>query len=183
MNKPIDTPIFTVAEFAAILGVTDRHVRNWIKDNGLQTLDLPGVTKLDARLAVAWFVKKALAESGNSGNRGPNGASEEPEETYDAALARKTRAEADLKELQLARERGEVASIADVERVLEGANKSIQTRILAMPAGLATQLLGLVDRNRIFNVLDRSCRELLTNLVGIEAVREARTAKPETDEE
>ena len=92
-------------------------------------------------------------------------------------------ADADLKELELARERGQVAAIQDVERVLTSANKSIQTRILAMPASLATQLLGIDDRNRIFNLLDRACRDLLTNLAGIDAVREARAARPEDTQE
>ncbi len=122
-------------------------------------------------------------KGGKSGNRPAENPPEEPEETLDEAILRKTKAEADLKELQLARERGEVAAIGDVERVLTGANKSIQTRVLAMPASLATQLLGIDDRTRIFNVLDRSCRDLLTNLASIDAVREARTAQPETDEE
>jgi phage terminase Nu1 subunit (DNA packaging protein) len=97
-------------------------------------------------------------------------------------MARKTRAEADLKELQLARERGEVAAIADVERVLAGANKSIQTLILALPSSLTPQLIGLGDRIKVFEVIDRAVRATLGNLASIDAVRQARTAAGDEDE-
>jgi phage terminase Nu1 subunit (DNA packaging protein) len=183
-ENPRNYSAVSVSDVAELLGLTDRQVRNLIKDKGLPARSDPRGFTLDWPTALEWYVGyRSAQKGGNGGNRRPGSNPEEPEETYDEALARKTRAEADLKELQLARERGEVAAIADVERVLNGANKSIQTRVLAMPASLATQLLGIDDRTRIFNVLDRSCRDLLTNLASIDAVREARTAQPEADEE
>jgi len=182
-ENPRNYSTMTVLDVAELLGLTDRQVRNLIKDKGLPAKSDPRGYTLDWYAVLDWWVEyKKAQKGGNGGNRRPGNETEEPEETYEEALARKTRAEADLKELQLARERGEVAAIADVERVLTGANKSIQTRILAMPASLATQLLGIEDRNRIFNVLDRSCRDLLTNLASIDAVREARTGQLEDSE-
>ncbi len=183
-ENPRNYAALPVLEVAELLGVTRRQVYNWIKDKGLPAKSDPRGQTLDWPSTLKWYVAFQAAEKhGNGGNRRPGCDPEEPEETLDEAILRKTKAEADLKELQLARERGEVAAIQDVERVLTGANKSIQTRILAMPASLATQLLGIEDRNRIFNVLDRSCRDLLTNLASIDAVREARTAQPEDTEE
>lgn len=178
--------LWTIAEAATILKVTGRQIRNWIKDKGLPAEKIPGVQKLDAAKVIAWYVDFRIAENGNLGNRRRSGAADspaEPEECYEDALARKTRAEADLKELQLARERGEVAAIADVERVLIGANKSIQTRILAMPSALAPQLIGLDDRQRINLILERYCHDVLSNLASIDAVRDARGAPTEDDEE
>lgn len=187
MSKPEsqrNNSTMTVSDVAFLLKLTDRQVRNLITDKGLPAKNDSRGYVLDWHAVLDWWVGyKTAQKGGNVGNRKAENDPEKPEETYEQALARKTRAEADLKELQLSRERGEVAAIQDVERVLTGANKSIQTRILAMPASLATQLLGIDDRNRIFNVLDRSCRDLLTNLAGINAVRDARAAQPEDAEE
>ena len=176
----------TVADVAELLGVTDRQVRNWIKDKGLPASNDPRGRTLDWPLTLKWYVAFRIEENrGNGGNRRPgNGAAgaDIPEETYEEALARKTRAEADLKELQLARERSQVAAIADVEKVLTAANKSIQTLLLALPASLASQLVGMTDRSKIFAAIDRQVRATLSNLANINAIHEARAAEPEEDE-
>jgi excisionase family DNA binding protein len=183
-ENPRNYAAMTVQDVAELLNLTDRQIRNLIKDKGLPAKADPRGYTLDWYAVLAWYVDyKSSLNGGNGGNRAPKHPSEEPAETLDEAILRKTVADADLKELELARERGQVAAIEDVERVLTGANKSIQTRILAMPASLAPQLLGLDDRNRVFTVLDRYCRDLLTNLASIDAVREARTAQPEAPEE
>lgn len=183
-ENPRNYSALSVSDVAELLSLTPRQVRNLIQDKGLPAKSDPRGFTLDWPTALEWYVGyRSAQKGGNGGNLRPGSAPEEPEETYEEALARKTRAKADLKELQLAHERGEVAAIADVERVLTGANKSIQTRILAIPASLATRLLGIDDRTRIFNELDRSMRELLTNLAGIDAVREARSGRPVEDPE
>ena len=186
-ENPKNYSALPVSDVAELLGVTDRQVRNWIKDKGLPAKSDPRGRLLDWPTTLQWYVAFQMDEKrGNGGNRrpeiGPDG-SEEPQETFDQAILRKTKAEADLKELQLARERGEVASIADVERVLVGANKSIQTRILALPSSLAPQLIGIDDRKRINTILERYCNDVLSNCASIDAVREARTAQPEDAEE
>lgn len=186
-ENPKSRAALPVSDIAELLGVTDRQVRNWIKDKGLPAKSDPRGRVLDWPTTLRWYVAFQIDEKrGNGGNRGPNSAPDgslEPEETLDGALLRKTKAEADLKELQLARERGEVASIADVERVLVGANKSIQTRVLALPSSLAPQLMGIDDRKRINTILERYCNDVLSNLAGIDAVRDARTFKPEGEDE
>lgn len=183
-ENPRNYSALSVTDVAELLSLTPRQVRNLIQDKGLPAKSDPRGFTLDWPTTLEWYVGyRSAQKGGNGGNLRPGSGPEEPEETLDQAILRKTKAEADLKELQLAHERGEVAAIADVERVLTGANKSIQTRILAVPASLATRLLGINDRTRIFNELDRSMRELLTNLAGIDAVREARSGRPEEDTE
>jgi excisionase family DNA binding protein len=182
MKNDKNVLMLTVAETTKLLRVTDRHIRNWIKDKGLPAATMPGVQRLDAAAVVTWFLDFRLTENGNSGNRAASDPGGEPLETFDEALARKTRAEADLKELQLARERGEVAAIADVERVLASANKSIQTLMLALPSSLAPQLIGLADRGKIFAVIDRAVRATLSNLASIDAVRQTHSAVEDEDE-
>ena len=173
----------TVVDVAELLGVSDRGVRKWIKEKGLPAKSDPRGFALDWPSVLQWYVDYRLAENaGTSGTRKPGTAPDEPLETMEAALARKTRAEADLKELQLARERGEVAAISDVERVLASANKSIQTLMLALPSSLAPQLIGLADRAKIYAVIDRGVRATLGNLASIDAVRQSRAAVEDEDE-
>jgi hypothetical protein len=74
------------------------------------------------------------------------------------------------------------SAIADVERVLGAANKSIQTLLLALPASLAPQLLGLEDHNKIFAVIDRGVKATLSNLASIDAILQAKRVSGDEDE-
>jgi phage terminase Nu1 subunit (DNA packaging protein) len=174
-ENPKNFASLTVVNVAELLGVSDRGVRKWIKEKGLPAKSDPRGFALDWPTTLQWYVSYRIAEnSGTGGTGGPGTAGTEPLETFEEARARLTRAEADLKELQLARERGLVAAIADVERVMSGANKSIQTLILALPSSLTPQLIGMDDRNKIYAVIDRAARATLGNLASIDAVRQAR---------
>jgi phage terminase Nu1 subunit (DNA packaging protein) len=176
-QNPKSFAALTVVDVAELLGVTDRGVRKWIKEKGLPAKSDPRGFILDWPGVLQWYVEYRMAENpGTGGTRRPETDPDAPLETFDEAMARKTRAEADLKELQLARERGEVAAIADVERVLASANKSIQTLILALPASLTPQLLGLEDRAKVFAVIDRGVRATLGNLASIDAIRQEHPA-------
>jgi phage terminase Nu1 subunit (DNA packaging protein) len=167
----------SVADVAELLCVTDRQVRNWIKDNGLSAHADPRGRLLDWPETLRWFVAYRIEQSGGSGGKPKGGAGgNEQLETMEQALARRTRAEADLKELQLATQRAQVVAIADVEKVMGAANKSIQTLALALPATLTPQLLGLADRAKVYAVLDRGVRSMLGNLASVDAVRAARQA-------
>jgi excisionase family DNA binding protein len=187
MSKDQNAKNFTamsVVDVAELLGVTDRGVRKWIKEKGLPArADQRGFT-LDWPTTLKWYVDYKIAENpGTAGTPQPKTGAEQPPENYEQALARKTRAEADLKELQLARERSQVAAISDVERVLANANKSIQTLILAIPSALAPQLIGLTDYGRIRAVLDRGVKATLGNLASIDAIRQVRPAAAEDEAE
>jgi phage terminase Nu1 subunit (DNA packaging protein) len=186
-ENPRNYSALPVSDVAELLGVTDRQVRNWIKDKGLQSKSDPRGLMLDWPTTLRWYVAyQADKNLGNGGNRRPipgSDGSEVPAETLEEAILRKTMAEADLKELQLAREQGQIVAITDLERVLANSNRSIQTQVLALPAGLAPQLIGMDDRQKIFNLIDRSCRSLLSNLANIDAIRQARTQEPESEEE
>lgn len=176
MPKDAKLTDLTVADIAELLGVTARQVRNWILEKGLPARDGNRGRILNWPETLTWFVAYRIAESGNSGNGRPHSAQnspEEPEETYDHALTRKVIGEADLVELKLARERGQVASISDVEKVLSAANSSTRTLIQAFPATLAPQLLGLEDRAAIFTLLQRECNQLLGNIATMDAILEA----------
>jgi len=189
MTKPPNPQNYSavgVDDVAALLDLTDRQVRNLIVDKGLPAKkDSRGYT-LNWRAVLNWWVDhKAGQKSGNGGNGkagGGQNSPDEPEEDYKEALARKTRAEADLMELKLARERGQVAAISDVEKVLSAANSSTRTLIQAFPAQLAPQLTGLEDRGAIFTLLQRECNQLLGNIATMDAILEAGEIARDRDE-
>jgi hypothetical protein len=175
----------SAVEFGKFVGVSEKTVRNWMNNNGLPFADTGRSRVIESVAAVKWYVAYCGTESGNGGNSVKNKAIEtQPaiSEDYGEALARKTTAEADLKELQLAERRGQVASIEDVERVLSAAIIATKTQIEALPSKLANQLVGVPDRNTVQSLLAREMNQLLTNLATIDAVREAtRTGEEESE--
>lgn len=177
---PVNFAALTAPQAAEMFGVSEKTVRNWMNDNGLPFSGAGRGRTVNAAKAIEWHHEYAGGKNGKTTQPEP----EVDEESYDDALARKTRAEADLKELQLARERGQVAAIADVEKVITAANLAAQTQLLAMPARLSTQILGLEDPARAVAIVDSEVRHILTNLADIDAVREAAGLdQPAEDEE
>ncbi len=177
---PLDLENLTAVQVAGLLGVTDRAVRKWVKEKGLPEKEGVGVKSFVWLKVLAWYRASEVGTVGTGGTAVKKIAVSEPEsvpdETYDEALARKTRAEADLKELQLAQRRGLVASIADVEKVLAASTHAVKTQIESLPSLLATQLIGMPDQLSVHRIVSTETMQLLSNLATIDAIREAATA-------
>ena len=89
------------------------------------------------------------------------------------AMLRKTKAEADLKQLTLSKQRREVIPIADAVAKLERMLGNIRTQLLNMPPKLATRLAGERDPSAQETILKEElellCRELAAGkVVGID---------------
>ncbi|MEG9430745.1 helix-turn-helix domain-containing protein [Terriglobus sp. ADX1] len=175
---PENPSSLTIAEAAGRFLVDERTVRNWITSNGLPFTGEGKKRRIDWAVALPWYVTYQI---GNTGNGRLSAIPDEEVETYEVALARKTRAEADLKELQLARARGEVASIADMERVVSTANLAVQTQLLAIPSQAAPEIIGLTELPAAIRILTGFVEQALTNLATIDDIRDATDA--EDDEE
>ena len=171
-EKPKKFDTLSAVDVADLLGVTEKTVRNWMNKGGLPSIESGRGRVISWPAALKWYVNYRISESGNDGKATvksePEAPAVVPLETYEQALARKTRAEADLKELQLGKERGQVAAIADVELALSRSNKETQTRILAVPSRLATQLVGIDERAEVFAILQRECNQLLSSLANFD---------------
>jgi hypothetical protein len=74
-------------------------------------------------------------------------------------------AEAELKQLELARERGQFAAVEDFEKTWTQLVVTTKARILALPSRLAAQLVG-EDRLQIESRLDKELKEALLTLSG-----------------
>lgn len=166
----------SAVEVGNLLGVSDKTVRNWMNKSNLPFSDAGRARTIEWTKAFRWYLDTQVNSDGNGGNKTPDKVLvlvPEDSETYEEALARKTRAEANLKELQLAKERGQVASVSDVERVLAASTKATQTQILALPSRLAPRMLGIEDHGRAVAIIQAEAHQLLSNLATIDAIREA----------
>lgn len=74
------------------------------------------------------------------------------------------RADADLREIELAKERSQLVAISDVERVMTDLVLTTKARILAIPPRLAPELVGEMSRVMIQAKLERACKESLSYL-------------------
>lgn len=83
--------------------------------------------------------------------------------TERAARLRLVRAEADLRELELARERGQFAAVVDFEKLVTEMVVMTKARILAVPSRIAPQLVG-EDRLAIENRLEKELKTTLSTL-------------------
>ncbi len=86
-----------------------------------------------------------------------------------SASLRKTRADADLKELALSRERAEVITIADARSRLDRLFGNLRSQLLGMPPKLATRLAGIPEPTAMESVIKEEmetlCRDLATGAV------------------
>ena len=77
---------------------------------------------------------------------------------------RKMRIDADLKEIERARERGQLVAIADVEREMSELVLTTQAHVLAVPARLAPELLGETSRVMVQAKIEKALKETLARL-------------------
>ena len=90
---------------------------------------------------------------------------------YELARARKMEADACLSELAVQRERGIMAPVETMERIMVRANLIVRTRLLAVPAQLAAELPD-ANRSEVFTISQRIIYDALTQLVDTEMPRD-----------
>jgi phage terminase Nu1 subunit (DNA packaging protein) len=115
---------------AAILGVSDRRVRQILQEGGGPTQAASGA--LDAREFGLWLERRVLEQHGVT----------EDGEALDlsAERARLARAQADKTELELAELRGEHVRITDVTDAWSQHIAAVRAKLLALPSKAAPQV-------------------------------------------
>jgi len=169
---------------ADLLGVTPRQVRNWAINKGLPFKDDPRGRRFKWREALEWYIVYRTEKDGSRGSQPPAPdpeSNEEQTESLEQATTRKTIAEANLKELELATKRGQVVAIADAQRAIEVVSKNVQQKLLSVPAKLTGRLMGVADRNRIHAILEVEMKQQCTELAGI-SLQANKKPQPETEE-
>jgi phage terminase Nu1 subunit (DNA packaging protein) len=175
------TKLMRTEDVLALLPIGEKQLRNLINHKGLpcsgegrrRTYVWPDVLE--------WWVAYRMDLEMRGGNAGTPDAdfddaisendADRPrgKEDIRAANLRKTRADADLRELALSQKRGEVVTIADVKTRLDRVLGNLRTRLLTIAPKLSTRLAGLRDRNEteaaIKDEMETLCRELATGAV------------------
>lgn len=141
-----------VEDVADLLGVTPKTVRNWLNKEDLPHTSDGRRRILDWTTALEWYVQRRIRESGNHGNA-PEAGELVGTENLEQAETRKTIAEADLKELQLAEKRGQLVPAEEVGRNIAMVATAIKTRLEAMPNELSLTLVGKKDRVEVQQIL------------------------------
>lgn len=170
----------TVASLLGEKGISTRQLRNYC------TLGCPyeergRVRVFDWFKVLAWYVTfKGGAVPEDSGNEPEEDDTPVPgkKENQAQALLRKTRAEANLKELLLSKQRGQVIDIATAKSLVDRLFGNLKSQLLGAAPALNTRLEGEPDTTsreaviRIF--MEDLCRELSTGkIVGDDAAAEA----------
>lgn len=92
---------------------------------------------------------------------------EDGQEEYKEALTRRTRAEADLRELELSRERAEVVAVADVEKNIAAVASAVKTKLLGLPSKLVSIISAQKTKAGMRAVLDSEMRQICSELATI----------------
>jgi len=154
--KPEKPRIVNAVALAELLNLTKQRVHQLVAE-GLPR-ELRG--KYDLDKAVRWYVRylQAAIEKKAIPLEGDELVSEQRERV------RKMRLDADLKEIELARERGELVAIADVEKEIADLVLATKARIMAVPARLAAELLGETSRVMAQAKIERALKDSLVQL-------------------
>lgn len=148
------------ADLAALAGVTTRRIRQLAEAGKLQRIGRNRYNLADAF--------QALLEEMSGGDK----ASE-----LTAERVRKLRAEATMAELELAKQRGEVAPLAECQKEWESFCTILRTNMLNIPTRAVTSLLGETDERRWKAVL----REEIT--IALNAAAEYTPEEEDNDED
>jgi len=162
---------------AGLLGVSTRQLNNYINLKGLPSNGSGRQRTFVWGDVLEWFIGYRLSLETGDGNGGSDddefgdstSVSGGKKEDIRQANLRKTKAEANLKELQLGRLRGEVISIAEAKTRLDRMMSNLRAKLLSMPPKLANRIEGEKTRaareGLIRTEIETLCREISTGAV------------------
>lgn len=142
-----------VAEAAYRLGMTDQAVRMWGAKPGAPVIYERGRQQYVWPDFARWYREQL----------GRDRRAERPRDLEEAKV-RKLAAEAERAELELAKARGEVLPIAAVVALVRAAYDVVRARLVALPARLAPEVLGLERVRDAVPVIERAVDEILRSL-------------------
>ena len=166
--------VIDIETVAAVLRKSDRQIRTWISDFGCPCRKEGRSLTFYWPDVLNWYVEYASSKAnGVSGDFAPDEAESEENESLQKAMLRKTRAEADLKQLALSKLRGEVIVIQDAKSRLDRMLGNLRSQLMSMAPKLATRIAGERDPNAqeaaIKDEMETLCRSLSTGAIaGVE---------------
>lgn len=146
----------TVKQLAALLKLKPRRI---------QQLSAEGMPKIsrgryDFQKAVLWYVcflQDAIQKNKSMISEGKFAG-------VQTERARKLRADAELKEIELAEQRGQLVAIPDVVKVFVDLVHMTKARVLATPPRIASAVLGETSQIMIQAIVEKQLKEALNEL-------------------
>lgn len=138
--------LVTDADLAELSGLSSRRIRQMVESGRL--------TKAGRNRYQLAEVFMALVEELAGGDKSAE---------LTAARVRKVNADADRAELELAKAKGEVAPIEDMQSVWSMRCAIIRTNMLNLPERVVLQLIGETDERRFKAVMREEIRTILTD--------------------
>jgi len=149
--------IVGIKQIASTLNLTPSRIQQLVQE-GLPK-KLRG--KYDQDQCTGWYIRylQALVEKKAIVSEGGEVFKNEREERL-----RLLRADADMREIELARERGQLVAIEDVEHEMADLILVTKARVLAVGARVAPELVGETSRVMIQAVIEKAHKEALSHL-------------------
>jgi phage terminase Nu1 subunit (DNA packaging protein) len=149
-------PTADAVKIAQALNLTEQRVHQLVKEG----LPKEGRGQFDPVKCMLWYIrylqnaleKKAVPtlDGGFVGER--------------EERVRLLRADADLREMELAKERGLLVAIQDVEKEMTDLILTTKARMMAVPPRVAPELLGLTSRVMAHAIVEKGIKEALLGL-------------------
>lgn len=159
-----------VRQVATALNVTERRVQQLSKE-GLPK-ELRG--KYELGKCMLWYIRYLQGALEAAGRRDGG------EEDFSGLREEKKRimrAEADLKEIELAKERGNLISIVDFEKEMTDLVLTTKARVMAIAPRIAPELVGENSRVMIQAKVEKACKEALELMAKVSTNGNANTPK------
>jgi phage terminase Nu1 subunit (DNA packaging protein) len=149
-----------VGKVASALNLTKQRVQQLVKEG----LPREARGRYDAVKCMLWYVRYLQAalekRSTPTSDAGFNGER--------AARVRLLRADADLREMELASQRSSVISVADYERTLAVVIQTTKARVMAIAPRAAPEVTGQTSRVMVQALIEKQCKEALAYLAKAE---------------
>jgi phage terminase Nu1 subunit (DNA packaging protein) len=149
-------PTVDVSKVAAFLNLDERRVQQLVKE-GMPRESRGQYDPIKCAHFYIRFLQRALEKKSVPTLDG--GFVGEREERI-----RLLRADADLREIELAKQRSQLVAIPDIESMLTDLVLTTKARILAIPPRLAPELVGEPSRVMVQAKLEKACKEALSYL-------------------
>jgi phage terminase Nu1 subunit (DNA packaging protein) len=157
-KEKIEKPrIVGTKRLAEILNLTPRRIQQLVKEG----LPKRRRGKYDQDECTRFYIRYLLALGEKKGILGEGGAVLENEREVRLRLLS---ADADLRELELARTRSQLVAIEDVEHEMADLIRITRARVLTVAAMVAQRLVGETSRVMVQAVIDKATREVLAEL-------------------
>jgi len=141
---------------AKALNLHERRVHQLVQEG----MPREGRGQYDVIACMLWYVRflqRAIEKKSAPTLDGGSAAERHPR-------VRLLRAEADLRELELAKERANLIAVTDVEKMLTHLVRTTTERVMAVPARIAWQLVGETSRVMVQAKLEKEFKEALAQL-------------------